>query len=115
MLSYCGQCLVQVIINSNSFTFIVYYVVYINLQNFQISSNEETCKYLVEKSICASIVTLSEYHDDAIKHAAALVIAKLSLVPNLEDLLMMNNVLTNVQMLLQQSHRVDTLCYLILR
>lgn len=81
----------------------------------QITANGETCKHLVEKGICGAIVTLSEFYDDSIKHVAALVLSNLSFVSGLEDLLVMNNVLTNIQVLLQQTHRVDTICYLIMR
>lgn len=88
----CGQCLVQI----------------------SSSGGGEHCKYLVDKGIFSGISSLIDYPDDNVKHYSAVILAKLSFVSELEELLLMNGALQQIQLLLSHAHRTDTICYLIM-
>ena len=81
----------------------------------QVASHEENCKYLIEKGIFTAIVVLQDVHDELIRHMATVILAKLSYVPGLEDLALLNGAISSLQYLLGHVHRTDSLCYLLVR
>jgi len=74
----------------------------------------ENCLPLLKSNVFGAIQTFIESSDDDVRNAASQILANLTTAPGLENLLIQSNIVTFLQIINNQLHRVDTMCFLLL-
>lgn len=71
-------------------------------------------KHLIEKGILSGINRLLDC-DESIKYMASVIVARLTYPEEIEEILLLNGLMSVLQVLFSHVHRTDTLCLLLLR
>lgn len=74
----------------------------------------DNCLPLLKSNVFGAIQTFIESNNDDVRNAASQILANLTIAPGLENLLIQSNIVTFLQIINNQLHRVDTMCFLLL-
>eukprot|EP01038_Epipyxis_sp_PR26KG_P005363 gene5363-7438_t len=80
----------------------------------QTSSSVKNTKTIFDKGIMSAVSILIDNLDDWIKHLASIIMANMTNNPELDDLLVMNGILSTIQSMIVHAQKIETILFLLL-